>query len=293
MKRMNALLKISTPSLAALLALSACGQKGQVTVEALQNAAVNESANIEFHPSKIIGINPLIPVRADGSNIEASLRPYLDAFGIVALGNSGSCSGTHLGNGYVLTAGHCFAQMGEIQKNQPCGTTKVYWGYRGSPANGSPKPVVSGVSTCTKIIYAELSEARDLAIFQVSNPPKARVAVAAETARTAANTKLTIFGYPQGRPLEWSQYCPLRRNTVITYQTPSASRMAYQCDTEPGNSGSSVIAISPSGPKVVGVHNAAAPDPIKYNIATYMFDVRQVVYKQTGVNLNAVTGSIR
>lgn len=274
-----------------LLALSACGQQSPVTVEALQAPTQATAGSFEYHASKIIGANSLTPVRVDGSNVDAGLRQYLDAFGIVAMGNSGVCSGTHLGNGYVLTAGHCFADMGQILKNQACGTTKVHWGYRGSPATGSPKPVVTSTSTCTKIIYAELTEARDFAIFQVTNPPKAKVAIATEAARTAANTKLTIFGYPQGRPLEWSQYCALKRNTVITYQTPNAARMAYQCDTEPGNSGSSVLAIGANGAKVVGVHDAATPEPIQYNYGTYMFDIRQTLYKQTGVNLDQATGA--
>ena len=69
--------------------------------------------------------------------------------------------------------------------------------------------------------------------------------------------------------------------------------MAYQCDTEPGNSGSSVLAIGPNGAKVVGVHDAATPDPIQYNIGTYMFDIRQTLYKQTGVNLDQVTGAVK
>ena len=277
-------------SLALLLAfaLGACGQKNAPVVE-----AINDNAPVsEFHPSKIIGINPLIPINASGSNTDASLRGYLDAFGIVALGNTGSCSGTHLGNGYVLTAGHCFLEGAATSsiKNQACPTTKIYWGYRGSPSTGSPKPVVTGVSQCTKIIYAELTEGRDFAIFQVDKAPTAKVSIAAESARTAQNTKLTIFGYPQGRPLEWSQYCPLKKNTVAPV-IGSASRFAHQCDTEPGNSGSAIMAIGANGQaKVVGVHDASTPDPYKYNIGTYMFDIRQTLAKN-GFNLDTAAGT--
>ncbi len=292
--------EIKIIALALLLStgLAACGKQQSPTVEAISNnAAVSDTSSVnsfEYHASKIIGINPLVPVRADGSNMDSSLRGYLDAFGIVALGDSGSCTGTHLGNGFVLTAGHCFLEGAStsILSNQACPTTKVYWGYRGSPATGSPKPVVNSVSQCVKVIYAELTEARDFAIFQVNNPPKAAVAVAMESARTAPNTKLTIFGYPQGRPLEWSQYCPLKKNTVAPTAITSPARFAHQCDTEPGNSGSSILAIGPNGvAKVVGVHDAAAPDPLKYNIGTYMFDARQILLKQ-GFNLDQATGAI-
>jgi V8-like Glu-specific endopeptidase len=62
--------------------------------------------------------------------------------------------------------------------------------------------------------------------------------------------------------------------------------MAYQCDTQPGNSGSSVIAVNSAGvPKVVAVHDAAAPDPIQYNVGTYMYDIRQTLTKN-GFNLD-------
>jgi V8-like Glu-specific endopeptidase len=72
----------------------------------------------------------------------------------------------------------------------------------------------------------------------------------------------------------------------------SESRLAYQCDTQPGNSGSSVIAINSAGqPKVVAVHDAAAPDPIQYNIGTYMFDIRQTLAKN-GFDLARATGAV-
>jgi V8-like Glu-specific endopeptidase len=247
------------------------------------------SGPVEYQESKIIGIRPFIPVRADGSNIEPALRQTLDAFGLITLGNAGSCSGTHLGNGYVLTAGHCFLEhtsSGSLA-NQACPTIKIHWGYRGSPATGNPKPIFTGSSNCMKLIYAELSPEKDFAILQVDQPPKAAVGIATESDRTRDNTKITIFGYPMGRPLEWSQYCASKKSTsVAVHPFASPSRMAYQCDTQPGNSGSSVIAVNSAGvPKVVAVHDAAAPDPIQYNVGTYMYDIRQTLAKN-GFNLD-------
>lgn len=277
--------------------LSACGgSRGTPVVEPLAPGApdlgtASSTPGIEYHPSKIIGINPMIPMRADGANTDASLRPTLDAFGLVAMGNSGSCSGTHLGNGYVLSAGHCFLDGADSNTivNQTCPTVKVYWGYRGSPSTGSPKPVVTMTSQCTQLIHAQLDMDLDFAIFKVDQAPKASVGIALESARTPAKTKITIFGYPMGRPLEWSQYCAVNKSSVVGRPFNSAARVAYQCDTQPGNSGSSVIAFNTAGvPKVVAVHDAAAPDPIQYNIGTYMYDIRQTL-KKRGVDLDKLT----
>jgi V8-like Glu-specific endopeptidase len=292
--------KSRTPAILFLsaLALSACGgYRGGPVVEPLAPGSADAGGTggfpVEYHASKIIGINPMIPMRVDGSNTDAELRPTLDAFGLVAMGDSGSCSGTHLGNGYVLSAGHCFLEntYSTTISNQPCPTVKVYWGYRGSPSTGSPKPVVNLTSQCSQVIHAQLDSDVDFAIFKVDQAPKASVGIAVESARTPPKTKITIFGYPMGRPLEWSQYCAVAKSTVVGKPFNSSSRVAYQCDTQPGNSGSSVIALNTAGvPKVIAVHDAAAPDPIKYNIGTYMYDIRQIL-KKKGVNLDQMTAA--
>lgn len=285
------------------LALAACGQNASPLSPQtlLSSQEVLTSANLspmpapaEYEASKIIGIRPLVPVRADGSNMEPALRKTLDAFGLIAIGNAGSCSGTHLGNGFVLTAGHCFLQSAGAPTlvNQTCPTIKIHWGYRGSPVTGNPKPVINSTSNCVKVVYAELTPERDFAIIQVDNPPKVAIQIAAESDRTRDNTKITIFGYPMGRPLEWSQYCATKKSTsVMGAPFASAARVAYQCDTQPGNSGSSVIAVNSAGvAKVVAVHDAAAPDPIQYNVGTYMYDIRQTLAKN-GFSLDRALGT--
>jgi hypothetical protein len=42
----------------------------------------------------------------------------------------------------------------------------------------------------------------------------------------------------------------------------------------------------------VAVHVAAAPDPIKYKIGTYMYDIRQIM-KKKGVNLDQLTSATK
>ncbi len=260
-----------------VITLSACG-KAAPTIEAI--SATNDNIYNSYQ-SRIIGENNLIKVKKDGSNVDTSLRGYLDAFGIISLGE-GVCSGTHLGNGYVLTAGHCLVPQGQqgILADKECSKVKVYWGYRGSPETGSPKPAVSKVSQCTKIVYAELSPTKDFAIFKVDVAPSISIPISKSLTRASDGTKLTIFGYPQGRPLEWSQYCKL------TSMPSNPAAFAYQCDTEPGNSGSSVLAINSSGkPMVVGIHDAGYED---HNLATHLSEAIKTM-KNKGFDLISAT----
>lgn len=234
--------------------------------------------------SKIIGNNDMVKVNKDGTNVEANLRPYLNAFGIIDLGG-GVCSGTHIGNGYVLTAGHCLMnnQYGE-KLNQDCSNIRVLWGYRGSPATGSPKPAVSQVSYCQKIVYAELSKDRDFAILKMDSAPSASVKLSNTGARISNGTRLTIFGYPQGRPLEWSNYCG-------SQQIPQLPTMfAHNCDTEPGNSGSTILAINESGvPSVVGIHDSGTE---AFNIGTHLIDATNQLKTKAKFNLFTATTSL-
>jgi V8-like Glu-specific endopeptidase len=294
----------TSTAIALAILLAACGaQRASPVVEAIQatqSDAIDSSLNTirspdsvtQSFPSKIIGENNLVKVKADGSNVDSSLRGLLNAFGLITIGGNGACTATHLGNGYVLTAGHCFVadetNPNQTYANKDCSDIKVYWGYRGSPATGSAKPAVSKISQCTKIIYGELTPASDFAIFKVDSAPNAKIAIATETKRTVSNTKLTIFGYPQARPLEWSQFCALKPNSAVSlggFKGPST--FVHQCDTEPGNSGSSIIAINASGvAKVIGVHDGSTP--AEYNYGTFMYDIRAKL-KSKGLDLDKAT----
>lgn len=267
-----------------VLTLAACGNNAKPVVEAVSadKSTVKQDTIYNTQQSRIIGDNNLIKVKKDGSNVDSTLRSYLNAFGIISLGE-GVCSGTHLGNGYVLTAGHCLLPEGEqgILTNKECSKVKVYWGYRGSPDTGSPKPTVALVSQCTQIVYAELSAQRDFAIFKVDKGPSVSLPISKSGSRASAGTKLTIFGYPQGRPLEWSQYCKL------SSMPSNPSEFAHQCDTEPGNSGSSVLAINSAGkPMVVGIHDAGNEE---YNIATHFADAIKIMKAKTKFDLVSAT----
>ncbi len=191
----------------------------------------------------------LVGVVMDGANIPAKYRPLVDAFGIISVG----CTGTHVGNGIVLTAGHCFSAPTTRTNNRACpANTTVAWGTRRDKA-------AYLTSTCTTILAEQLNSNSgiDYAIFKVSPVPPVKVDVDLG-ARPANGATLTIFGFPQLRPLEWSQTCSLTASS-------SMNQFDHDCDTEPGSSGSTIL--SDATLKVIGIHDGASGS---LNYGTYL-----------------------
>ena len=271
-----------------LLTLSACGAKlttGPIPVSSPTNLTP-EDTTIEGIASKIIGASNLLKVRADGSNLEAPFRDKLDAFGFINIsetptnGGAGTCTTTHIGNGYAITAGHCFFDdhnLGDLTaRDLPCPEIKVTWGYRAKH--------ITSTSTCKRLIFAERSKDRDFAIIALDSWPSVSIPVSLDTKQTAPNTKISILGFPNERPLEWSQYCALRKASVVPGLI-SDSQFAYKCDTEGGNSGSAVLAInSRKELKIIGIHNGSVGENVPFNYATYVFDINSALITQ-GINI--------
>ena len=245
-------------SSALTLAIVACGDSSSTKYSRLTkvgpNGPVTSVANIE-NPSeieKIIGENDLTPLNADGSNVPEKYRSQIDAYGKISMG----CTATHIGNGLVISAGHCFDAPSKRANNMPCADITVEWGVRaGREAYLKSK--------CVKVLAAELNDDRDYAILLVSPAPTATIDVD-YSKRVGQSTKITIFGHPQMRPLEWSKVCTVEPSSNGPW---GKDQFAHQCDTEPGNSGSTVI--DDSSLKVIGIHDGGrAP----WNYATYLYD---------------------
>lgn len=185
--------------------------------------------------SNIIGANDLRSVAANGENLPERFRNVIDAVGRMSMG----CTGTHIGNGLVLSAGHCFANTSSAQAI--CNRTYVQFGYR--------KGVAPYLTTrCVEIVSMQLTSRKDYVLFRVATVPKAKMEVSLTVPQSG--TTVTIFGHPQGRRLEWSQNCSLQDSRNILY-----SDIAHRCDTEPGSSGS--VIIDANTLEVVGIHNGA------------------------------------
>jgi V8-like Glu-specific endopeptidase len=202
---------------------------------------------------KIIGKNGLIPVLNNGINIPPKFRPLINAFGLISMG----CTATHIGNGFVLTAGHCFDAPRTRTENVSCPqNTTVKWGLRADAS-------AYLVSRCTQILAYEFSAERDYAIFKVDSTPAVHIDVDF-TSKPRVGTNITVFGHPQARPLEWSGLCTVQSALRGGW---SKNQFSHQCDTEPGNSGSVIMSVSSL--KIVGIHNGGRTP---WNYATFITD---------------------
>ena len=188
---------------------------------------------------KIIGDNNLVAVNAEATNIPFRYRNIVDAFGIIQVG----CTATHIGNGYVLTAGHCFWASDKLKRNQSCGEDyNVKWGYR----EGAE---VYLTSKCVELIAAQMNDKYDFAIFKVYPVPPVSIPVNLNDL-SKYKTKLTIFSHPNEYPLRWSKSCYLKRTISFGFET---TVLQHQCDTQPGSSGATILDAETL--EVVGIHD--------------------------------------
>jgi V8-like Glu-specific endopeptidase len=192
--------------------------------------------------NKIIGENDLVAVLADASNIPLKYRNLVNAFGLMNI----SCTATHIGNGYVLTAGHCFWVSDQLMKDLPCSDTTIDWGVR----EGGAAPYMK--STCEKIIAAMWSEKNDFAIIKVSPVPQFAIGVEL-TRKAIAGDVITIFSHPEERPLRWSKTCIVESQLEPKF---SPDALQHKCDTNPGSSGATIIDVTTN--KVVAIHGGGS-----------------------------------
>lgn len=225
-----------------------------VTVLVFLSAGVNSSArDIE----KIIGEDDMVVVDATGTNIPARYKSLIDAFGILSMG----CTATHIGNGYVLTAGHCFYASEEPTENIECSDVSVIWGVR----EGIESYMTS---VCEKVVIAQLdSNGNDYALIKVTPAPTAALAPELNR-RPAIGDTLTMFSHPEELPLRWSPFCGVEREQHS--DLPSGA-FHHKCDTNPGSSGATILDILTL--KVIGIHDGGVVNSSgAMNYGTYIMN---------------------
>lgn len=256
------------------VSVAACGgtiDSAEVVHETTPAGPITYVVN-EGEQAKIIGANDLRSVLEDGARLsdgralDPRYRALVDAFGTISMG----CTATHIGGGLVLSAGHCFDAPSSGMRNQACGNVTVRWGVRRDKA-------AYLTSRCTEIVDARLSRDIDYAIFRVSPAPAAKVDVDL-SARPPVGRRITIFGHPQLRPLEWSGTCTVQSGLAVGY---GQRHFAHQCDTEAGSSGSTVL--DDTTLRVIGIHDGGSPS---WNYASYLFDTPLKNYVGTNPNPN-------
>lgn len=235
-----------------------------------QSMAQVHSTDVQFPPNndsepfeKVIAENNLTPVDTDGMNLPAELRPMIDAIGQLNVG----CTATHLGEGLVLTAGHCISRSPRSSSDN-CHLLGVVWGNRGA------KPKLKS-SACKSVLLRKYDSTHDFALLRVSDPPAASVATDFNFKGQGHST--TLLSFPRMRPLEWSGYCTLQAHTN---PTQVLKKFLHDCDSESGSSGAALI--STDSLAIVGVHNGAS-DELNYGMFLSASDeLKTVLQKAIG-----------
>jgi hypothetical protein len=209
-------------------------------------------------PYVIIGNDGLIPVNELGLNLQARYNQVVNAIGNISMG----CTGTHIGQNIVMTAGHCFNATQRFMESQPCQDITVNWGNRGTQT-------ANLVSRCLRVLGAQVTNGADYAFFLVDRAPRAFVQIE-KTQAPYYGQPLTIFSHPESQPLRWSKNCILGRSMIPTF---SPRHLFHTCDTKGGSSGAAILDAKTL--KIIGIHNGFTGQ--NYNYAT---DIRFVPLAQ-------------
>lgn len=116
--------------------------------------------------------------------------------------SNGYCTATHVGNGYVVTAGHCL----DNPKVYPdtCSALRVEWNYRRSRADFSETPESDLIGQCQEIISWSFAvgdpDIIDHAIFRVDRFPAAKIVIEPKPALKVGD-RLHQFSHPGAAPL--------------------------------------------------------------------------------------------
>ena len=245
---MNGMITVFLGSILGLMQISvnSYAQSGNVSKNEDQSNQRNQS-------EKVFGPDDRIGVTLSGGNIPTRFVKTIDAIGIISMG----CTGTHLGKGLVLTAGHCFEAGEVLERDKTCSGVTIDWGFRDKQKSALK-------SKCTEIIamQQDTTAGIDFAVFKVDVFPAISVALESRV-KVKSGDQLTIFSHPELKPLQWSQFC----KAEAPNQTRVSKNFAFhRCDTFGGSSGAAVLNAVTG--KIVAIHDGGWDDPNGFNYAT-------------------------
>lgn len=208
--------------------------RGAMLVIAATQIGCGDNSAVSSKLDVVVGSDEQTIVLEEESGVPATYHNLFNGIGKL----TGDCTAFHVGQGIVVTAGHCL-QAPTIPSNtaQPCQALSIAWGYR-----YRQDPYL--VSRCVEVVERKVEGDLDYAILKVDPAPAVAIPFDLR-GQTAEGAELTLFGHPQGEPLHWSGMCKAHWDAASGF-------LQHQCDTKAGNSGSPVF--DHAQQKVVGVH---------------------------------------
>lgn len=177
-------------------------------------------------PRNVVGESDFLTVKEDLSNIPQKFWRLADSVGRLSMG----CTGTHIGRGLVVTAGHCFDATENLSQSLPCEKVKIRWGYRGNTQS-------TLISECRRVVVMQNRPGADFALLEMYPAPPSFVVIDSRPLDFDSE-RATLFSHPKGQPLQWSRYCITKKFNPA----PRDPRFLYhECDTNPGSSGAALV----------------------------------------------------
>ncbi len=207
--------------------------------------------------SAIIGEGDFVQFEQIKQQLLTSLTAKTSGIGVL----DGECTAFHIGEGKVMTAGHCFSQF--VKTGQACVSSRVEW-YSGRS------------SQCIQVLYRTLDSSRDIAIFEVDPAPPEQFAMdLSREMKGITEPSITVLGFPKGQGLKVSLNCH-----IVSTDTKS-SQFEHNCDSLPGNSGSPIL--TQDTWHVLGVHNGHRT-PYNYGTDLGDWDTYEGIVRQVSEN---------
>lgn len=164
---------------------------------------------------------------------------------------NGSCTATHVGNNYVVTAGHCIDNPTLF--SDTCSSLQVEWNFRRSRVDFPKTPESSLIGQCQEIVSWSFKagdpDSIDHAIFRVDRAPEARIVIEPNPTLTPGS-KVHQFSHPGGVPLILAQNCNINQLAFQYYQ--------HDCWGASGSSGAALIDASTN--KLIGLLSMGSDD---------------------------------
>ncbi|EQC46978.1 trypsin [Bacteriovorax sp. BSW11_IV] len=167
-------------------------------------------------------------------------RPFCEGIRFEKESQASDCSGFYIGDGLLMSAGHCFVEPSETiveGNNDLCKNKKWVTNYLVSNTgpNGNIHLDNSDVYLCEKIVVALNTRVIDFAIVKIKGDLSKLQALKLNFNEVQRGDRVSVAGYPTGLPLKYAA------NASVYSNSKSQSYFKSDLDTFAGNSGSPIF----------------------------------------------------
>lgn len=167
--------------------------------------------------------------------------PFCDDVKFISQPSAADCTGFYLGNGLMMTAGHCVSdQYGEVRNSVTKKCAEHSWLLNFHAQNISPDGSVGFHTadrfTCQEVVSASYNAKIDYAIIRISGALDSLTALTLNPQQNLERgLKVSMAGFPAGLPAKYTD------QATVFYSSAGQSFFKTDLDAFFGNSGSPVF----------------------------------------------------